>query len=206
MAGGARAWVAVSGQTTDGTPRAIIGEEALRTVYFDPTFARIELDSTVAPPRVVVSAAPAAVDVVGLIVALTARVAVLEAKAWAPTSVKIVDYTAVAWQHVYVNLGLASADVTIAMPTSPAPTVGDRVRVTETSPGGGGASLNLALKISCSFAPIDDGYYAASPYIVADNAASYSLEGATIELEYVTNQFGSGWLIVSETCRPEPLI
>ncbi len=137
---------------------------------------------------------------------LESRCTALEAKLWAPTTVKVADYTAAKWEHVYADLLLAGADVTVTMPTSPAPSVGDRVRVSETSPAGGGVVLSLALKISCSFCPIDDGYYASSPHIVADNGAGYSLEGATIELEYVTNQFGSGWLIVQESCRPEPLV
>jgi hypothetical protein len=193
--GAPRAWTAVSGQTTDGTERTIVGEEALRKVRFDPAFARIELDSTVAPPRVVVSAAPAAVDVVGLIVALTARVAVLEAKQFTTTSLKVADYVAVAWEHVLVSL--SSGSISVTLPASSAPTAGARIRVSDVSP-----QSAEALTIACTFYAPVGGYYATSPYVVADDGGGVSLEGASIELL----DTGAGWVIVSETCRPEPLV
>jgi hypothetical protein len=194
--GAPRAWTAVSGQTTDGTERTIVGEEALRKVRFDPAFARIELDSTVAPPRVVVSAAPAAVDVVGLIVALTARVTALEAKQFTTTSLKVADYVAVAWEHVLMSLASAGS-MSVTLPASSAPTAGARVRVSDVSPYSG-----ETLSIVCTFYSPAGGYYATSPHVVADDGAGVSLEGASIELL----DTGAGWVIVSDTCLPAQLV
>ena len=54
----ARAWTTVGGQNPNGDTRFINGEGASRTVYFDPEFARVEVDTSVTPPRVMVTAGP----------------------------------------------------------------------------------------------------------------------------------------------------
>lgn len=55
MSNAPRAWVTISGQSPAGAAATIIGQESLRTVYFDPAFARIETDTSVTPHRVTVT-------------------------------------------------------------------------------------------------------------------------------------------------------
>ena len=74
--GAARAWVSVSGQTPIGSGITVQGEEALRTVYFDPTFARVTKDTSSTPPRAVISAAP---ELVAMLADYGARIVALEA-------------------------------------------------------------------------------------------------------------------------------
>ena len=76
--GAPRAWTTISGQTVAGRALSIVGQEALRTVYFDPSFARIELDTTSTPPRVVVYASATVATLQADVAALTARVQALE--------------------------------------------------------------------------------------------------------------------------------
>lgn len=60
MSNAPRAWVAVSGQDPNGVEHEFVGQEALRKVRYDPAFARVALDTSVNPPRLVVSAGPGA--------------------------------------------------------------------------------------------------------------------------------------------------
>lgn len=78
MSNAPRAWTSIAGQSPGGAARLIVGEETLRTVYYDPTFARVEVDTTVTPPRVTVTSSAAIAGQADL-TALTARVAALEA-------------------------------------------------------------------------------------------------------------------------------
>ena len=213
--GAPRAWTTVSGQDTDERPLAVVGQESLRTVYFNPNFARIEIDTTVTPPRVVVSSpALEALDrglddladeldaAEAATTALAARVTALETKRFTLTAQKDADYTAVAWEHVLVDMDAAAGDVTITMPTSPAPAINDRVRVSDVS-ADGGVGLGFALKVAASFGLTSTTHYASSPYSVAFSASDGgSLRGASIELVYAE----TGWFVVSETCKPSGLL
>jgi hypothetical protein len=51
MSNAPRAWTTITGQTPASAAVAIQGQETLRTVYFDPAFARVEIDTSVNPPR-----------------------------------------------------------------------------------------------------------------------------------------------------------
>lgn len=134
--------------------------------------------------------------------ALAARVTELERKQFAKTALKTASYTAAAWEHVLVDMGSASADVEITLPTSPAPTINDRVRITDVA-ADGGVGGGLTLKILGTFAVPGSAGYASSPYSVAYSAGDGgSLEGATIELVYV----GTGWFVVSEGAKPARLL
>lgn len=77
--GAPRAWTTVAGQDTNDRPLAILGQEALRTVYFDPDFARVEVDTSVSPPRVFVSS-PAVDNLQRDLNALTLDVTALAAR------------------------------------------------------------------------------------------------------------------------------
>lgn len=83
--GAPRAWTTISGKTPGGADLAVQGEEALRTAHFDPDFCRIEIDTSVNPPRVLITSP--AVDelerdlntLTNSVTALAARVTALEA-------------------------------------------------------------------------------------------------------------------------------
>lgn len=137
------------------------------------------------------------------IVALTARVEALERKQYTTTNEKTADYTANAWEHVLVNAhGLPPDVLTITMPGSPQ--IGDRVRVSEVS--GLGIPNNVEVRIACTFASTNGGYYAASPYKMAPEPVDgFVLPGGTIELEYVHVDAGDGWIILQESYQvPRP--
>lgn len=130
---------------------------------------------------------------------LNTRVTALETQRLTPTALKSADYTAVAWQHVLVDMAAAAGNVTITMPTSPAPTVGDRVRVSDVSASGGSGK---ELRVAATFAPTSTTHYAVSPYPIGEVGGGESLKGANAELVYV----GTGWYVVAETVEPEGLI
>jgi hypothetical protein len=132
---------------------------------------------------------------------LSGQLTALLAKQWTTTPIKVANYTAASWQHVLVDLGGLVADVTIAMPASPA--VGDRVRVTEISTDGGFGN-GRTLHVSCTFVTATGGgYWASSPHPVAYSVGDGgSLKGASIELLYTAG----GWIIVSETAQVSALI
>jgi hypothetical protein len=130
---------------------------------------------------------------------LTGRVTALEAR-FTPTALKTANYTAVAWEHVLVDMAAAAGNVTITMPTSPAPSVGDRVKVSDVSTGGG-VGVGFTLRVAATFAPTSTTHYAASPYAVADIGSGGSVVGANAELVYV----GTGWYVATEACQPVQL-
>jgi hypothetical protein len=88
-----RAWVTISGQTPAGAAFAKNGEESLRTVYFDPAFARVTVDTSVNPPRVVVSLSP---DNTGVELSSATPLAIGTAAAGNGTE-------ASAWNHVHAH-------------------------------------------------------------------------------------------------------
>jgi hypothetical protein len=232
--GAPRAWTTVSGQTEASVPLAVVGQEALRTVHYHPDVFSIAIDTTVIPPRVVVSSPPieellrdldtltdrvtaaeativtqaatiaSHTTSIGTLTAalalLTPRVTALEALRWTTTPIKTADYTAVAWQHVLVDMDAALGNVSITLPASSVGTAGARVRVSDVSVDGG-AGAGFAMRIVCVFATASAGHYAASPYVIASDSAN-SLIGASIELL----DTGAGWFVVSETCRPQQLL
>lgn len=199
--GAARAWTTISGQTPASVVIAVVGQEATRTVYFDPDFARVEVDSGVSPPRAKITTSTVQpLQIAALqeaLTALAARVTTLEAQRLTITTLKTANYTAVAWDHVLVNLAAAAGNVTITMPTSPAPTVGDRVRVSDISTTGGIPGKRLL--VAATFAP---SHYATSPYAVGDIGAGQSIIGANADLVYTA----AGWYVVGETVEPEQLL
>jgi hypothetical protein len=127
--------------------------------------------------------------------ALTTRVTALEAKQFTATSLKVANYTAAAWEHVLVSLS-AAGSMTVTLPASSAPTAGARIRVSNVSP-----FTSESLSIACTFYAPAGGYYASSPYIVA-NDGGVSLAGASIELL----DTGEGWIIVWESCTTSSLV
>lgn len=137
--------------------------------------------------------------------ALEARVTAAEADiaalsglvAWTQTPLKTENYTAVAWQHVLVDMDGAGGDVTITLPASSLVTKDARVRISDVA-SDGGLGRGAALKVAATFASTTGGHFAASPYVIADNGAGLSRQGANIELL----DTGAGWLVVQEGCRP----
>jgi hypothetical protein len=127
--------------------------------------------------------------------ALALRVAALEAKQFTTTDLKVANYTAVAWEHVLVSSAVAGT-MSVTLPASSGPTAGARVRVTDIGPVGNAE----ALAIVCTFYS-GVGYYATSPYVVADSGGA-TLAGASIELL----DTGAGWVIVQESCKPSLLL
>jgi hypothetical protein len=85
--------VTISGQTPAGAAFAKNGEESLRTVYFDPAFARVTVDTSVNPPRLVVSLSP---DNTGVELSSATPLAIGTAAAGNGTE-------ASAWNHVHAH-------------------------------------------------------------------------------------------------------
>jgi hypothetical protein len=172
---------------------------------YDPQMLLLPEGSIAGAKYTVVSDADLAVlqgtitELSGQITTLAARVTALEAR-FTPTALKAADYTAVAWEHVLVDMAAAAGNVTITMPTSPAPAVGDRVKVSDVA-AGGGVGVGFTLRVATTFAPTSTTHYAASPYAVADIGSGGSVVGANAELVYV----GTGWYVVAEGCQPVQL-
>lgn len=73
-----RAWTSVSGQTTAGKEIVVQGEESLRTVRFDPKLARITVDTSVTPPRIVLTSSVDLTPIEASVAALGARLTTAE--------------------------------------------------------------------------------------------------------------------------------
>jgi hypothetical protein len=196
--------IRIEGYDSDGDAATIEAERANRVLAFDTNFS-ITKNTASDPERIDIALAadgiPLQISTLQeQVSALTARVTALEAKQFVPTAIKTANYTAVAWEHVLVDLVTAAGNVTITMPTSPAPSVGDRVKVSDVSATGGvGAAKNLL--VAATFATVTGGHYAVSPYAIGDVGAGETLKGATAELIYV----GTGWLVTLDTVEPEAL-
>ncbi len=93
MSNAPRAWVAVSGQDPDGVEHEFVGQESLRKVRYDPVFARVALDTSVNPPRLVVSQSP---DNTGVELSVATPLAIGTAAAGDGTE-------ASAWNHVHAH-------------------------------------------------------------------------------------------------------
>lgn len=116
---------------------------------------------------------------------------------WTQTALLTANHTAVAWQHVLVDFGGASGDITISLPASSLPTKNARVKISEVSADGGVGS-GYALKVSGAMATTAGGVYSEPPYIVANDGFGSSKVGAWIELL----DTGAGWLPVGIGCVP----
>jgi hypothetical protein len=192
--------IRIEGYDSDGDAATIEAERANRVLAFDTNFS-ITKNTASDPERIDIALAadgiPLQISTLQeQVSALTARVTALEGKQFTLTALKTADYTAAAWQHVLVNMAAAAGDVTITMPTSPAPSAGDRVRVSDVSTTGGVAVGRLL--VAATFAP---SHYASSPYSVGDIGAGESIIGANAELVYTA----AGWYVVAETVEPEQL-
>lgn len=203
--GAPRAWTTVSGLTPADKAIAVQGDESMRTVNFDPAFARVEIDTSVTPPRVKVTGG-ATISALGEsiedlereIEGLDERLDELEAKQFTPTELQSTSYNADIWEHVLVDMDAASGDLTITLPPSSLLNVGARIKVSDISVGGG-IGVGGYIKISATFASGSAGHFATSPYsVAADIPNGGSKVGAFIDLIDV----GTGWFVVAEGCRP----
>lgn len=192
--------------TSDTVSFSAIAEEAVRTLRFigftatkrtSDGIARIDLELPLSAYATDADLAALGATISASIETLSSRISALEAKQWTQSTLKIANYPTVAWEHVLVDLDGASGDVTITLPASSLSTKNARVRVTDVS-ADGGVSGGVAVKIACTFVTTSGGYYAVSPYVVANDGSGLSRRGATIELL----DTGAGWLVVQEGCQP----
>lgn len=195
MSGGVKFVMQIRGFDANENPITIEGVDANRVLQFSNDLI-VTKDDASSPKRLVIAPRIDPGEQAEELATLTARVNALEAKQFTTTSLKIANYIAVAWEHVLVSLS-AAGSMTVTLPASSGPTAGARIRVSNVSPFSG-----ESLSIVCTFYAPAGGYYATSPYIVADDAGGASLDGASIELL----DTGAGWVIVSESCKPSLLI
>jgi hypothetical protein len=184
--------VAISGFDLEGNFQKISGTEATRTLHFDDNFV-VRVDTTVTPPRVLVTLSAAVLGALAeieplfeqvqelgdvTIPALTDRVEATEVYAvaggdWNTTTPQETDYVASVGDHVLLNLSGGAVDVYL-----PAATVGNAgrcIRVSSVNAGGG-----------------DSRTYADGVQEIVDYGGFYNASGI-IALEFMS--IGTGWVV-----------
>jgi hypothetical protein len=184
--------VAVSGFDLEGNFQKISGTEATRTLHFDEKFV-VRVDTTVTPPRVLVTLSAEVLGALAeiqplfeqvqeigdvTIPALTDRVEATEVYAvaggnWNTTTPQETDYTASVGDHVLLNLSGGQVDV--YLPPATVGNAGRCIRVSSVNTGGG-----------------DSRIYADGAQTIVDYGNFYNVSGL-VALEFVSIE--TGWVV-----------